>query len=228
MVTASVEGQEREFEAEEVLMATGRTPDISDLGLEKAGVKLRGDDGAILVNSEMRTSAQRIWAAGDALGELMLETVAAKEGSMAAENARAPSNVKRKRKMDFSAVPHAIFTIPQVASVGLTDAKAVSKGYECNCSVLDMTLVPNAHITGDTRGLVKMVIDNETGRILGVHILSALAADIIHEAVLAVKHKLTIDDIIDTVHIFPTMAESIKLVAQSFRKDISKMSCCSE
>ncbi|MCL4436361.1 MAG: mercury(II) reductase [Thaumarchaeota archaeon] len=226
VITAGVEGRgEKEFEGEQVLMATGRTPNTFGLGLERTGVKL-SEEGAILVDDEMKTTAPHIWAAGDVLGKPMLETVAAKEGSIAAENALATSNTKRT--MDFSAIPHAIFTMPQVASVGLTDAEAVAKGYQCNCSVLDMSLVPKAQITGDTRGLVKMVIDNETGRILGVHILSALAADIIHEAVLAVNLKLTIDYIIDTVHIFPTMAESIKLVAQSFRKDISKMSCCTD
>ncbi|MFQ6134270.1 MAG: mercury(II) reductase [Nitrososphaerales archaeon] len=222
-VTAQVEGKEREFEAEQLLMATGRTPNTSALGLEKVGVEL-GEDGAILIDDEMRTSAQNIWAAGDVLGKQMLETVAAKEGVIAAENALTDAG----RRMDFSAVPHAIFTMPQVASVGMTDAQAVAQGYICNCRVLDMSLVPKAKIIGDTRGLIKMVIDNKTGRILGVHILSKLAADIIQEAVLAVKFRLTIADIIDTVHVFPTMAESIKLVAQSFRKDISKLSCCTE
>src|SRR6266704_1659552 len=84
------------------------------------------------------------------------------------------------------------------------------------------------HRHQDTRGLVKMVADASTGRILGVHILADNAADIIHEAVLAVKYRLTIDDIIDTVHVFPTMTESIKLAATSFRKDIDQLSCCAE
>ncbi len=223
VVTAQIKGEEREFEVEQLLMATGRLPNTSNLGLDKVGVKLR-EDGAILVNDEMKTSAPNIWAAGDVIGQPMLETVAAKEGAIAAENAL--SNAERK--MDFSAVPHAIFTMPQVASVGMTDAQAVAQGYPCNCSVLDMSFVPKAKIIGDARGLIKMVIDNKTRRILGVHILSYAAADIVHEAVLAVKFKLTIDDIIDTIHIFPTMAESIKLVAQSFRKDVSKLSCCTE
>lgn len=83
-------------------------------------------------------------------------------------------------------------------------------------------------IIRDTRGLIKMVVEASTGRILGVHILADNAADIIHEAVLAVKYKLTIDDIIDTVHVFPTISESIKLVATSFRRNIDQLSCCSE
>jgi mercuric reductase len=89
-------------------------------------------------------------------------------------------------------------------------------------------IVPKAHVIGDTHGLVKMVINNETKQIIGVHILAPHAADLIHEAVLALKNKLTIDDIIDTVHVFPTLSESIKLAAQSFYMDMEKMSCCVE
>ena len=91
-----------------------------------------------------------------------------------------------------------------------------------------MQFVPGAIIEKDTRGLIKMVINADTERILGVHILSSLASEMIHEAVLAVKYGLKLDDIIDVVHVFPTMSEAVKLVAQSFRKDITKMSCCAE
>ena len=91
-----------------------------------------------------------------------------------------------------------------------------------------MELVPRAVLAKDTRGHIKMVIDAKTERILGVHIVESLAADMIHEGVLAVKYGMTIDDIIDTVHVFLTMTEAVKLVAQSFRKDVSKMSCCAE
>ena len=174
----------------------------------------------------MRSAIPNIWAAGDIIGEPMLETVAAKEGSIAAHNAF--SKKTSKRKMDFMAVPHAIFTMPQVASVGMTDIEANQRGFTCSCNSIPMSSVAKAGIVGDTRGLVKLVIDNETKRVLGVHILSSLAADMIHEGALIVKFKLTIDDIIDTVHIFPTMSEAIKLAAQSFYKDIDKMSCCTE
>jgi mercuric reductase len=88
--------------------------------------------------------------------------------------------------------------------------------------------VPKAHVIGDTRGLVKIVINDETKQIVGMHILAPHAADLIHEGVLAVKNRLTIDEIIDTVHVFPTLSESIKLAAQSFYMDVEKMSCCVE
>ncbi len=172
----------------------------------------------------MHTTARHVWAAGDVIGEPMLETIAAKEGATAAENALGGTH----KKIDFLPVPRAVFTSPQVASVGLTDKEANEKGYKCACRTVEMSKVPKAITIRETRGLVKMVAENGTGRILGVHILADNAADIIHEGVLAVKHKLTVDDIIDTVHVFPTMAESIKLAATSFRKDLEKLSCCAE
>ena len=215
----------REFEGRgnELLVATGRDPNTSLLGLENVPVGLT-KDGAVKVDLEMHTTARNVWAAGDVIGEPMLETIAAKEGATAAENAL----VGTHRKIDFLPVPRAIFTSPQVASVGLTEKQAHEQGYECACRTIPMSKVPKAIVIRDTRGLVKLVVDASNGRILGVHMLAENAADIIHEAVLAVKFKLTIDDIIDTVHVFPTMTESIKLVATPFRKDIDDLSCCSE
>ena len=223
VVTALFGEEKREFKAKKLLMATGRKPNTKDLGLEKAGVKV-SENGTIIVNEGMRTSTPNIWAAGDVIGDPMLETVAGKEGAIAAENALA----NKGKKMDFSAVPHAVFTIPQVASVGLTEKQAEEKGITCRCSTIPMELVPKALLAKDTRGLIKMVMDAKTERIIGVHILASLASEMIHESVLAVKYGMTIGDIIDTVHVFPTMTEAVKLVALSFRKDISKMSCCAE
>ena len=223
VIVATVKGREIEARGDELLLATGRDPNTNLLGLEIVPVGLR-KDGAVKVNLEMRTTAPHVWAAGDVIGEPMLETIAAKEGAAAAENALLGTH----RKIDFLPVPRAIFTSPQVASVGFTEKQAHEEGYECTCRTIPMSKVPKAIVIRDTRGLVKMVADASTGRILGVHILADNAADIIHEAVLAVKHKLTIDDIIDTVHVFPTMTEAIKLAATSFRKDIDQLSCCAE
>lgn len=222
-VHAKIGGSTRILSADEVLMATGRRPNTEGLNLGRVGVRT-AEDGRVIVNREMRTTALHIWAAGDVKGEPMLETVAAKEGAIAAENALSGA----ARKMDYSAVPRAVFTSPQVATVGLTEREVLERGYQCNCRTIEMKDVPKALITGQTRGLIKMVIDNRTHRILGVHILSDLAADMIHEGVLAVKHKLAIADIIDTVHVFPTMSEALKLAAQSFTKDVTSLSCCIE
>ncbi len=212
------------FEAEQLLMATGRKPNTQDLHLENALVRVREKDGAIMVDSEMRTSAPHIWAGGDVVGEPMLETLAAKEGATAAHNALTGSH----KRVDFLSVPSAIFTSPQVASVGLTEEQAMERYGYCSCRTLDMKEVPKGLTVIETRGSIKMVVNpDKNNRIIGVHILANIAADMIHEAVMAVKYRLTIDDIIDTVHVFPTMTEAIKLVATSFKQDLSKLSCCS-
>ncbi len=222
-VIATSSGKEFEAKGDELLMATGREPNTKDLELAAAGVGLR-EDGAVKVNREMHTTARHIWAAGDVIGEPMLETIAGKEGATAAENALLGTH----KKIDFLPVPRAIFTSPQVATVGLTEKEAIENDYNCSCRTVEMSKVPKAEVIRETRGLIKMVADAKTGRVLGVHILADNAADIIHEGVLAVKYKLKVDDIVDTVHVFPTLAESIKWVALSFKRDPDSLSCCSE
>lgn len=218
-------GGKKVIEAEQLLLATGRKANTEDLHLENTNVQIRKEDFSIKVDSEMHTSSNNIWAAGDVIGEPMLETVAAKEGAIASENALTDSH----RKIDFDIIPSAIFTSPQVASVGITENQMMEKFGFCSCKTLQMNQVPKAMITNQTKGLIKMVVNpKEKNRILGVHILSEMAADIIHEAVFAIKYNLTIDDIIDTVHVFPTLSESIKIVATSFKKDVKKLTCCAE
>jgi len=222
-VSTLTDGVAKRFEAEQILFATGRTPNTDRLNADKAGVGL-DDSWFVKVNNEMQTSAPHVWAAGDVIGEPMLETIAAKEGSVAVNNAFSDT----KKRIDFNEVPSAVFTYPEVASVGLTDAEANGRGIRCTCGIVPFDLVPKAHIIGDTRGLIKLVADNKSKRVVGVHIIAPHAADLIHEGVLAVKYGLTIDDIIDTVHVFPTLSESIKLAAQSFYRDVGKLSCCIE
>ena len=222
IVKAEVEGKEKVFKGEQLLIATGRKPNTSNLRLEKLGIKLN-KKGEVIVNEDME-ARENVWAAGDVTGEPMLETVAAKEGMVAASN----SISGNKRKMDYRVVPHAVFTDPQLAGVGLTDAQATEKGINCRCNTVPMELVPKAQAIKDTRGAIKVVIDNKTQEIVGIHILAPMAADLIHEAVMIVKNRMTVDDVIDTLHIFPTLSEAIKIGAQSFRRDIKKMSCCVE
>ncbi|OLC83790.1 MAG: hypothetical protein AUJ08_04960, partial [Thaumarchaeota archaeon 13_1_40CM_3_50_5] len=193
VVVATVSGREFEARGEELLLATGRAPNTDRLGLKVVKASVR-KDGAVKVDREMHTTAPHVWAAGDVIGEPMLETIAAKEGATAAENALLGTH----KKIDFLPVPRAIFTSPQIATVGLTEREAHEHGIECACRTIPMSKVPKAIVVRDTRGLIKMVDEGSTGRILGVHILAENAADLIHEAVLAVKYKLTIDDIIDT------------------------------
>ncbi len=223
VINFSRKGKRYTMSCEQILFATGRSPNTDRLDLAKARVRTN-DKGFIEVNDEMQTSASHIWAAGDVIGEPMLETVAAKEGAVAVENAF----TQNKRKINFDEVPSAVFTYPEVARVGLTESEVRQRGMNCSCVTLPLDLVPKAHVVGDTRGLLKLVINADTKQILGVHIVAPHAADLIHEGVLAVKFKLTIDNIIDTVHVFPTLSESMKLAAQSFYRDVAQLSCCIE
>ena len=208
---------------EELLLATGVVPNGDDMGLEAAGVAV-DPRGFIKVNREFRTSAAHIWAAGDVVGKAFLETVAAKEGHMAAGNALEGTS----KTIDYNSVPRAVFTDPQVASVGFTEEEFMKRFNVCACRTVAISQVSKAKVIKETRGLVKMAIHPETRAIVGVHMVAPMAADLIHEAALAVKVKLNIEDLIDTVHVFPTLSEVFKLVAQSFTRDISKMSCCIE
>jgi len=221
-VTAKLGGEKRVFETEAILLATGRTPNTESLNLSGAGVAVKGDRG-VKVDAQMRTSAPHIFAAGDVVGKPMLETTAAREGYVAAENALADKGLS----MDYRAVPHAVFTNPAVASVGLTDAQAIASGtIRCACNFVSLDKVPKPVIVDDPRGLIKIVVNWETHKILGVHILASLAPEMIMEGVLAVKHGLTLEDIIDTVHVFPTYGEALKTTALSFFEDVDKLSCC--
>ena len=222
IVAAQIGGRKRTFKADALLLAMGRTPNTEALNLSAAGVEVKEDKG-VKVDPEMRSTAPNVFAGGDVKGKPMLETTAAKEGYIAAENALA----NRGLKMDYRAVPHAVFTNPAVASVGPTDAQAnAATRVRCACNTVLLEKVPKPVIVDDARGLVKIVAEAESHRILGVHILASLAPDMIHEGVLAVKHGLTLEDIIDTVHVFPTHSEAIKLAALSFFEDVDKLTCC--
>jgi len=213
----------RTLRATHLLLAAGVSPNTQGLGLEDVGVELHSG-GFPKVTEWLQTTVPHIYAAGDVVGRMQLETVAAKEGNLAAENALTGS----RRSINYDHVPHAVFTNPQVASVGLTEEEMMRRFGTCSCRTVAIAQVPKAKAVKEGRGLIKMVAHPGTGQILGVHIVAPMAADLIHEATLAVKFGLTIDDLIDTVHVFPTLSEGIKLAAQAFRRDITKMSCCVE
>ena len=212
-----------DLEADELLLAAGIQANTAALDLEKAGVKANGN-GFIEVNEYYQTDNPDVFAAGDCVGNMALETVAAKEGALAAENALTSSH----KGLDYDEVPHAVFTDPEVASVGITEEEEMRRFNACSCRTIYMDAVPKAAAIKEDRGVFKMVIHPDSSKVLGVHIVAPHAADLIHEATMAVKFGLTIDDIIDTVHVFPTLSEGIKRVAQAFTRDVSQMSCCVE
>ena len=221
-VSTRMNGSEREFAADAILVATGRVANTRELNPDAAGVKT-GKNGIILVDRNLRTSAPHIWAAGDVLGKPQLEPVATIGGIIAAENAL----VNKDRTLDLSSLPHAIFTTPQVASVGLTESQAKARGIPVTCRSVPMDATSKSQLSGDSRGMIKIVAEEPAGAVLGVHICAPLAAEMIQEAVFAVKYHLTVRDIIDTFHVYPSFAGAIQLCARSFFSEISETGPCS-
>jgi mercuric reductase len=212
-----------QFEACRLLVAVGRCPNTDQLNLKAAGVET-DPQGFVKVDEYLRTNVPHIWAAGDVVNGQMATPVGAHAGALVARNAFG----KAMQPMDYTVIPRAVFTDPQVGVVGLTDEEANQQGYRCQCRVVSLEHVPRAVVTRDTRGLVKMVAERDTDRLLGVSILAPNAAEIIHVAALALRARMTINDLIDTLFVYPTLAESIKIAALAFRKDVSKLSCCAE
>jgi len=215
-----VQGAVREFHATELLVATGRTPNTSAMGLAAAGVAVDGR-GAILIDEHLRTTNPRVFAAGDCTPGPQFVYVAAQQGAMAAANALGES-----RPIDMRVVPRVTFTTPQIAAVGLTEARAREAGRPVKTSLLPLDKVPRAIVNGETRGLIKLVADEETDHLLGAHILAEHAGEVIQAAVLAIKFRLTVRDLTDTFHPYLTMAEGLKLAALTFNKEVAKLSCC--
>lgn len=221
VVAFTYSGAERTVSADHILVATGRRPTTDDLGLERAGVELT-DRGAVKVDESLRTSNPRIFAAGDVTGHAQFVYVAAYEGSMAARNAF----LGHTETVDFRALPRVIFTSPSFAAVGLTDEQAGQQGIECECRVLPMSAVPRALANRDTRGFVKIVAEASTGRVVGVSVVADGAGDVIQAAVYAIKFGLTTQQLAGTWAPYLTFAEGLKLAAQTFTRDVSKLSCC--
>ena len=224
-VVVSVRGDDgaEELAAHELVLAAGIRANTAGLQLDEAGIKV-DEAGHVKVDQSFQTDNSNVYAAGDCVGKMAIETVAAKEGFLAAENALTGSD----RSINYDHVPHAVFTNPQVASVGITEEEVMRRFNACACRTIYMDVVPKAMAIKEDRGVFKMNIHPENSKVLGVHIVSPHAADLIHEATLAVKFGLTVDDIIDTVHVFPTLSEGIKRVAQAFTRDVTAMACCVE
>lgn len=221
-VEAAKDGGRMKLEFDELLVATGRKPNTDNLGLESAGVET-DRRGFIKTDKAMRTTNPNIFAAGDVVSKrLMLETLAAREGAIAAVNA-----LRGNEEIDYMSAPWAIFTYPQVAAVGYTEEEYARVAGQCSCRTVRLSSVPKARILHE-EGLVKVVVDPRTGRVVGVHVLAPNASEFIVEGALAIRYGLTIWDVIETVHVFPTLSESIKLASQAFIRRIDRMSCCVE
>ena len=219
VVTADVAGGREEFRADQVLVALGRRPVTDGLGLDRVGVET-GDLGEVVVSDRMQSSHPRIWAAGDVTGHPEFVYVAAHHGTLVAENAFADAD----RAVDYARLPRVTFTGPAIGAVGMTEKDAVAAGIRCDCRVLPLHHVPRALVNCDTRGFVKIVVDADTGKILGI---TAVAKDA-GELAAAGVHVLgkTVAEVADAWAPYLTMAEGIRIAAKAFTTDPSLLSCC--
>jgi len=219
--TRAGDGHDAELRADRLLVATGRRPVTAALNLDAVGVKT-GPRGEIVVDNQLRTDNPRIWAAGDVTGAPQFVYVAAAHGGIVAGNALHDAG----RTVDYTNLPRVTFTSPAIASVGLTDAQALTAGYRCDCRVLPLDYVPRAVVNRDTRGMVKLVADADTGRLLGVHAVADAAGELAAAGVYVLSAGMTVEQLAGLWSPYLTMAEALKLAAQTFTRDVSKLSCC--
>jgi mercury(II) reductase len=220
-LTVTADDRAETIVAERVLITTGRQPNTAGFGLMEAGVELMAN-GGIKVDDRMRTTRPRTYAAGDVTGRDEFVYMAAYGAKLAAENAL---NGDSKR-YDAAAMPAIVFTDPQVASVGLTETAALDRGLRVKTSTLDLSYVPRALAARDARGLIKLVAEAASGKLLGAHILAPEGADSIQTAALAIRTGLTVEELADAIFPYLTTVEGLKLAAIAFSKDVAKLSCC--
>ncbi len=214
-------GQTEILNTDQVLITAGRCANTRDLGLEEAGVEL-APNGGIKVDEHMRTSRAGVYAAGDVTGRDQFVYMAAYGAKIASTNAINSDTLV----YDNAAMPWVVFTDPQVAGVGLSEAAARAQGFDVKTSTIGLEHVPRALAARDTRGLIKLVADKAGNKLLGAQILAPEGADSIQTAVLAIRHGLTVTDLAETIFPYLTTVEGLKLAAQTFDKDVSKLSCC--
>ena len=220
-VTATTADGSHELRAAELLVATGRRPVTGTLGLDTIGVRA-GKRGEVIIDSHLRTTNPRIWAAGDVTAHPQFVYVAAAHGALVADNALTGAG----REVDYRHLPRVVFTSPALASVGMTDQQARTAGIRCDSRVLPLAHVPRAIVNRDTRGLIKIVTDADTGRIIGITALAQDAGDLAAAGVYILEAGMTTDQVANLWSPYLTMAEGLKLTAQTFTTDITKLSCC--
>lgn len=206
--------------ADQLLVATGRVHNTSGLVLQAAGVEVDAH-GAIVIDQAMRTSNPDIYAAGDCTDQPQFVYVAAAGGTRAAINMFGGNTT-----LDLHAMPAVVFTEPQFATVGLSEAQARDAGIRTDSRTLSLDNVPRALANFDTRGFIKLAVDAGSGRLLGVQAVAENAGELIQTAALAIHHGMTAADIADQLFPYLTMVEGLKLCAQTFSRDVRQLSCC--
>ncbi|WP_226920598.1 mercury(II) reductase [Georgenia subflava] len=221
VVTATVAGKPEEFRAADLLIAAGRRPVTEGINLEAVGVRT-GDQGQVLIDTSLVSSNPRVWAAGDVTGHREFVYVAASHGTLAVDNAFTGT----RREVDYRHLPRVIFTTPSIAAIGMTDKQARDAGIRCECRVLPLEYVPRALVNRDTRGFVKIVADSATGRIVGITAVAKDAGELAAAGVYILEAGMTVDQVANLWSPYLTMSEGLKLAAQSFTTDVTKLSCC--
>lgn len=221
LVTATAGGARQQFRAARLLVATGRTPVTVGLNLESVGVQT-GERGEVLVDDTLATATPRIWAAGDVTGHRQFVYVASSHGAMAVDNAFTGAG----RQVDYRHLPRVTFTSPAVGAVGMTDQQAQGSGIRCECRVLPLEYVPRALVNRDDRGFIKIVADADTGTIVGITAVAKDAGDLAAAGVYILSAGMTVEQVAHLWSPYLTMAEGIKIAAQSFTTDVTKLSCC--
>lgn len=206
------EGKTSKMEGDVVLVSIGRRPYTKDLGLEKVGIKLT-DKGFVPINNRFQTSQPNIYAIGDIVDGPMLAHKASEEGVAAAEIIAGKNPL-----IEYMAIPTVVYTYPEAASVGLTEKEAKALGLNILTGSFPFKVNSRAKCTGQEEGLVKIIADESSKRLLGVHILGAHASEMIGEAVVAIEEKMTAEDLGNTCHAHPTLSEAIKEAALAVLK----------
>ncbi|RTL85976.1 MAG: mercury(II) reductase [Hyphomicrobiales bacterium] len=212
--------KDREVRTDKLLIATGRAPNTGSLALDVAGVAV-SQQGAIIVDDRMRTSTPHIYAAGDCANQPQFVYVAAAAGTRAAINMTGGDAA-----LDLTAMPAVVFTEPQVATVGYSEAEAHHYGIETDSRMLTLDNVPRALANFDAHGFIKLVVDAGSGRLIGVQAVAPNAGELIQTAALAIRSRMTVQELADQLFPYLTMVEGLKLTAQTFTKDMQELSCC--
>ena len=206
-VLISTSDGEKKLETEKVLLAAGRIPELGNIDVQRLGIELDGK--AIKVDEKMRTNIPGIYAVGDVVGRIMLAHVASREGIVAVENISGKETL-----MDYKVIPNCVFSMPEVASVGLTEEEARKENNNIKVSKFPFMANGKALGMGETEGMVKIIADADTSELLGFHILGVHASDLIAEGTLALSMEATAFEIINTIHAHPTLAEAIAEAAE--------------
>ena len=209
-----------DIRCDQLLVATGRRANTDQLALDRVGIAT-DRDGAIIIDSHMRTSVEPIYAAGDCTDQPQYVYVAAAAGTRAAINMTGGD-----ARLDLTAMPAVVFTDPAVATVGLSEQHAREQGIPAVSRTLDLENVPRALANFDSRGFIKLVARKDSGELIGAQILATDAGDMIQTAVLAIRNRMTVEELAAELYPYLTMVEGIKLCAQTFSKDVNQLSCC--